>query len=122
MSKAARSLTIATNELPTVKAQPDFNSDSLSRMMLSLKVNIDPGKTPFKHGPRSGLDKVDFHCVYLYVRTCYSHLPVSPENLSMSLCMFEYFQALKFIDVEKTKDASVTEGRAVLPLIAVVIG
>ena len=122
MSKAVCSLAIAADGLPNVDRQPEFASDALSRRIISLRMEVDTADVPFEPDPTRGLDKVDFHCACLYIRIYYSHLPISPDNLLLSLCMSSYFWALELVDVEHTGEISGAEGRAVIPVIAAMMG
>jgi len=118
MSKAVCSFAIATNGLPDVDRQPDFTSDALSRRMVCLKMNVDTAEAPFEPDPGSGVDKMDFHCACLYTRMHYSDLPISPDDLLLSLCMSKYHCALELIDVGTRGPVSAIEGRAVVAVIS----
>ena len=84
-------------------------------------MNVDIAEAPFKPDPSRTLDKLEVHCACFYVRMCYSHLPISPDDLLMSLYKSNNFTALEFIDVEHSGDISAVEGRAVIPVIAAVM-
>lgn len=118
MAKAICSFAIATNGLPNVDRQPEFASDALSRRMVCLKMNVDTAEAPFEPDPGNDADKMDFHCACLYMRMLYPDLPISPDNLLLTLCMSKYHRALELIDVDVDEPVSALEGRAVVAVIA----
>ena len=89
--------------------------------MSSLKMNVDTAEAPYHPDPTRGVDKLDFHCACLHIRMYYSHLPISPDNLLLSLCMFKCSIALRFGDVGYIGEISAMEGRAIIPVTAAVM-
>lgn len=118
MSKAVCSFAIATNGLPDVVKQPDFTSDALSRRMVCLKMDVDTAEAPFEPDPGGAVDKADFLCACIYIRMCYSHIPMSPDSMLMTLCGSKYFEALKLVDVNAGPQVSAVDGRAAVAVIS----
>lgn len=118
MAKAVCSFAIATNGIPDVEKQPEFTSDALSRRMVCLKMNVDTAEAPFEPDPGSGADRLDFLCACVYTRMLYADLPISPDDLLLTLCMSKYHQAMQLIDVEVEEPVSAIEGRAVIAILA----
>lgn len=121
MSKAVCSFAIATNGIPDISRQPELTEDSISRRLVCVKMNVDTAEAPYQPDPARDLDKVDFHCACLYIRMCYQDLPISPDNLLLSLCLSKYHEALKYIDVDCGNSVSVLDGKAVISTIAAVL-
>jgi hypothetical protein len=118
MAKAVCSFAIATNGIPDVEKQPEFTNDTLSRRMVCLKMNGCTANAPFEPVPGSGADRLDFLCTCVYRRMLHADLPISPDNLLLTLCMSKYHQAMHLVDVEVEEPVSAMEGRAVIAIIA----
>lgn len=117
-SKAVCSLTIATNGLPDVQRDPEFMSDALSRRMVCIKMEVDTAEAEFEPDPSDPVHKMDFLCACLYIRMKYSHVPVSPYNLLMTLCGSLYFKALILVEEAPMGSVSLLEGREVLAVLS----
>lgn len=118
MAKAVCSFAIATNGLSNVDRQPESTSDALSRHMVCLKMNVDTAEAPFEPDPSSDPDTVDFYCACLYIRMMYPVLPISTDNLLLTLCMSKYRIALELIDVDIEGPVSAIASRAVVAVIS----
>jgi hypothetical protein len=117
-SKAVCSMMIATNGLPDVVRDPEFMSDALSRRMVCVKMDVDTAEAPFEPDPSDPVDKVDFLCSCLYVRMKYDHIPISPDNLLLTLCGSMYFKALVLVTEAPVGTVTVLQGREVLAVLS----
>ena len=117
-SKAVCSLAIGTNGLPDVQRDPEFMSDALSRRMICIKMDVDTAEAKFEPDPSRPLDKVDFLCACLYTRMKYDHVPISPDNLLITLCGSLYFKSLLLVKEAPTQTVTLLEGREVLGLLS----
>lgn len=122
MSRAACSFAIATNGLPNVVREPEFMSDALSRRMVSIKMEVDTSNAPFEPDPNLSKDKVDFLCACTYVRMRHSHLPIVPEDLVITLCGTLYPVVMSYVREERFRPITILEGRAVISIIAGILG
>lgn len=114
MSKAVCSLAIATNGLPDVEKQPEFMSDALTRRMVCIKMDVDTADASFEPDPSNPVDKMDFLCACLYIRMLYSHLPVSPDTVLLTLCGSLYFKALTLVEEAPADRVTLMEAREVI--------
>lgn len=117
-SKAVCSLAIATNGLPDVQRDPEFMSDALSRRMVCVKMDVDTAETRFEPDPNDSLHKMDFLCACLYTRMKYDHMPISPDNLLITLCGSLYFKSLLLVREVPVGTVNLLEGREVLALLS----
>lgn len=117
-SKAVCSLAIGTNGLPDVQRDPEFMSDALSRRMVCIKMDVDTAEAEFEPDPSNPLQKMDFLCACLYTRVKYNHMPVSPDNLLVTLCGSLYFKSLMLVQEVPVGSVSLLEGREVLALLS----
>lgn len=118
MSRAACSFAIATNGLPNVVREPEFMSDALSRRMVCVKMDVDTANAEFEPDPSVSRDKMDFLCMCAYIRMRYSHLPITPEDLIITLCGTLYPEVMLHIREERARPVELMEGRAVISIIA----
>ena len=107
-SKAVCSLTIATIGLPDVQRDPDFMSDALSRRMVCVKMDVDPSDP---------VNMVDLSCACLCVRVKHSRLPISSDNLLITLCGSVYFKTLLLVG-EAPMGSVTLQGREILVVLS----
>jgi hypothetical protein len=118
MSRAACSFGIATNGLHNVVREPEFMSDALSRRMVCIKMDVDTSNADFEPDPSMSRDKMDFLCACAYIRMKHSHLPITPEDLIITLAGTLYPTVMRHIREERSRPVEVIEGRAVISIIA----
>lgn len=118
MSRAACSFAIATNGLHNVVREPEFMSDALSRRMVCIKMDVDTSNADFELDPSISRDKMDFLCACAYTRMKYSHLPITPEDLIITLAGTLYPKVMRYIREERSRPVEIVEGRAVISIIA----
>lgn len=118
MSRAACSFGIATNGLHNVVREPEFMSDALSRRMVCIKMDVDTANADFEPDPSMSRDKMDFLCACAYMRMKHSHLPITPEDLIITLAGTLYPTIMKHIREERSRPVGIIEGRAVISIIA----
>lgn len=118
MSKSTCSLGIATNGLPDVLRQPEFMSDALSRRVVCIRMDVDTANADYEPDPSDSLHKVDFLCTCVYIRSIYPDLPISPDNLLMTLCGSLYFDAKSLITEVTDRNVTAYEGVQVLHILA----
>lgn len=89
--------------------------------MFAVKMEVDTSQAEYESDPSLSHVKMDFLCACIYTRIKYSHLPITPEDLLITLCGNLYPRALKFVREERERAISILEGRAVLAILAGVL-
>lgn len=118
MAKAVCSFAIATNGLPNMERQPEFASDALSRRLVCIKMDVDTADAPFEPDPSEPTHKMDFLCACLYIRMVHHHLPISPDDLLLTLCGSLYHTALTMVEECPNSQTDILDSRAVVARIS----
>jgi hypothetical protein len=100
MSKASCSMGMISNGLPNIQRQPDFTSNALTRKVFCEKINVDAVQCVYEPDPNQSLYKTDFLCSCVYTRMKFSLLPITPDDLLVTLCGNLYFTACKYVREE----------------------
>lgn len=114
------SLTLATNGVVDIDKQPDYLEDSIMRRTASVLMNVNALSIPSSIIPEDSLSRMDFSCAAIYIRMTYEHMPISPNDLLLSMCQSKIDDAVKYIK-EATSDVSVFDGIEVINILSAIL-
>lgn len=130
-AKSACSLALATNGLPNISDEPLYTSDAVVRRLVIVPMIVDvlgSGSADQEATaaeeyaePRSIVDYMDFACACIYTRLKFSHMPIAPMTLLLTITCSKFAEAETKITEAVDRPPTRVEATSVIHIISELI-
>ena len=119
--KSTCSLALAANGYVDPLGGSVYTSDAIMRRAVCVMMDVNTVEIPRAHAPESVDDLLDFICSCLHIKLKYSHMPVSPLNVALTMCGSRYLEIRDMLR-ETPGPVPVHKAEEVIQLISIVSG